>query len=65
MLVIYLFFRCHHVSEGCANCRTQFCYRCLCTAEVNVTERGSRGITASCAHIFVTINMRFISSMII
>ena len=35
--------RCHHVSEGCARCRAQFCYRCLCTAEENSEQRGSRG----------------------
>lgn len=34
---------CHHVNEGCLKCKTHFCYRCLCTAEENFLERGSRG----------------------
>ena len=38
---------CHHVNEGCLRCKVHFCYRCLCTAEENFVQRGSRLLTHS------------------
>jgi len=34
---------CHHISPsgGCVNCKTEYCYKCLCTAEENRKERRS------------------------
>ena len=34
---------CHHVREGCYRCKVHFCYRCLCTAEENLRDRGYEG----------------------
>lgn len=34
---------CHHVKEGCFNCKVHFCYRCLSTASQNRRDRGSEG----------------------
>jgi len=34
--------QCHHVHGGCGACRTEYCYRCLGTAEENVRLRGDK-----------------------
>ena len=31
---------CHHVIDGCFNCKTEYCWRCGSTAEDNIKERG-------------------------
>ena len=31
---------CHHVREGCSVCKQQYCYMCLCSAEMNRRDRG-------------------------
>lgn len=33
---------CHHVFGGCTQCKTQYCYRCLCTADENLQIRGDK-----------------------